>query len=38
VREAASAFDETGSLKEERAANLLKTVANRLVDMARVLA
>jgi NAD(P)H-dependent FMN reductase len=38
VREAASAFDETGSLKEERAANLLKTVANRLIDMARVLA
>jgi NAD(P)H-dependent FMN reductase len=38
VREAASAFDETGSLKEERAANLLKMVANRLVDMARVLA
>jgi chromate reductase, NAD(P)H dehydrogenase (quinone) len=38
VREAASAFDETGNLKEERAANLLKTVATRLVDMARVLA
>jgi chromate reductase len=38
VREAASAFDEIGNLKEERAANLLKTVATRLVDMARVLA
>ena len=35
VREAASAFDEDGSLKEERAAGLLKTVVNRLVDMAR---
>jgi chromate reductase, NAD(P)H dehydrogenase (quinone) len=38
VREAASAFDEIGNLKEERAANLLKTVATRLVAMARVLA
>jgi NAD(P)H-dependent FMN reductase len=35
VREAASAFDEGGNLKEERAANLLKTVINRLTDMAR---
>jgi chromate reductase, NAD(P)H dehydrogenase (quinone) len=38
VREAASAFDETGNLKEERAANLLKAVANRLLDLARGLA
>src|SRR5262245_30453792 len=38
VREAASAFDETGNLKEERAANLLKAVASRLLDLARGLA
>jgi chromate reductase, NAD(P)H dehydrogenase (quinone) len=38
VREAASAFDETDNLKDERAAGLLKTVASRLVDMARGLA
>jgi len=38
VREAASAFDETGNLKVERAANLLRTLANRLLDMARGLA
>jgi len=35
VREAASAFDETDGLRDERAAGLLKTVVNRLVDMAR---
>jgi chromate reductase len=35
VREAANAFDETDNLKDERAASLLKTVAARLVDMAR---
>jgi chromate reductase, NAD(P)H dehydrogenase (quinone) len=35
VREAASAFDEAGSLKDERAAGLLKAVVNRLIDMAR---
>jgi chromate reductase, NAD(P)H dehydrogenase (quinone) len=38
VREAANAFDETDNLKDERAAGLLKTVASRLVDMARGLA
>jgi NAD(P)H-dependent FMN reductase len=38
VREAGSAFDETGSFKDERSAGLLKTVVNRLVDMARGLA
>ena len=35
VREAASAFDESDRLKDERAAGLLKNVVNRLVDMAR---
>jgi chromate reductase, NAD(P)H dehydrogenase (quinone) len=35
VREAASAFDEMDQLKDERTAALLKTVVNRLVDMAR---
>jgi NAD(P)H-dependent FMN reductase len=35
VREAANAFDESDNLKDERAAGLLKTVVNRLVDMAR---
>jgi chromate reductase len=35
VREAASAFDETDNLKDERAAGLLKNVVARLVDMAR---
>jgi len=35
VREAASAFDESDRLKDERAAGLLKAVVNRLVDMAR---
>jgi chromate reductase len=35
VREAANAFDESDNLKDERAGNLLKTVAHRLVDMAR---
>jgi chromate reductase len=35
VREAANAFDETGNLKDERAAGLLKNAVARLVDMAR---
>lgn len=35
VREAANAFDDSDNLKDERAAGLLKTVVNRLVDMAR---
>jgi chromate reductase, NAD(P)H dehydrogenase (quinone) len=35
VREAANAFDERDNLKEERATGLLKSVAHRLVDMAR---
>src|SRR5262245_29744886 len=38
VREAASAFDETDRLKDERAAGLLRTVVSRLVDMARAFA
>jgi hypothetical protein len=35
VREAANAFDEMDNLKDERTAALLKTLVNRLVDMAR---
>jgi NAD(P)H-dependent FMN reductase len=35
VREAAQAFDEDGHLKDERTTALLKTVVNRLVEMAR---
>jgi chromate reductase len=35
VREAASAFDEAGNLKDERTARLLKSVAQRLLDGAR---
>jgi NAD(P)H-dependent FMN reductase len=35
LREAASAYDEAGSFKDERTAAILKTVARRLVDMAR---
>jgi NAD(P)H-dependent FMN reductase len=35
VREAASAFDEMDQLKDERTVRLLKSVVNRLVDMAR---
>ena len=35
VREAASAFDEMDNLKDERAAGLLKAVAQRLIEMAR---
>ena len=35
VREAASAFDEGDRLRDERMAGALKTVVNRLVDMAR---
>jgi NAD(P)H-dependent FMN reductase len=35
VREAAQAFDEDGHLEDERTAGLLKTVVNRLVEMAR---
>jgi chromate reductase, NAD(P)H dehydrogenase (quinone) len=38
VRDAATAFDEDGSLKDERMAGLLKTVVRRLVDMAQVIA
>ena len=35
VREAANAFDDNDGLKDERTAGLLKTVVNRLVEMAR---
>ncbi|HEX2215994.1 MAG TPA: NAD(P)H-dependent oxidoreductase [Xanthobacteraceae bacterium] len=35
VREAASAFDETDNLKDERTARMLKTVAARLVETAQ---
>jgi chromate reductase len=35
VREAAQAYDEMDNLKDERTANLLKSVVNRLIDMAR---
>jgi chromate reductase, NAD(P)H dehydrogenase (quinone) len=35
VREAATAFDDDGNLKDERTAGLLKTVAQRLVELAR---
>ena len=38
VREAATAFDDDGRLKDERSAGLLKTVARKLVEMARVFA
>jgi NAD(P)H-dependent FMN reductase len=38
VREAAQAFDEADSLKDERSARLLATALNRLVEMARGLA
>jgi NAD(P)H-dependent FMN reductase len=38
VREAATGFDDDGGLKDERLANLLKTVVRRLVDMAQVTA
>ena len=36
VREASHAFDENDGLKDERSAALLRTLARRLVDMARV--
>jgi chromate reductase, NAD(P)H dehydrogenase (quinone) len=35
VREAANAFDDNDGLKDERTAGLLKTMVNRLVEMAR---
>ena len=35
VREAATAFDDDGNLKDERTAGLLKALAQRLVEMAR---
>jgi NAD(P)H-dependent FMN reductase len=35
VREAAQAYDEMDNLKDERTRNLLKSVVNRLIDMAR---
>ncbi len=35
VREAASGFDENDNLRDERAANMLRTVLTRLVDAAR---
>jgi chromate reductase len=38
VREAGQAFDDNDDLKDERNAALLKTVASRLVDLARQLA
>ena len=36
VREAAQAYDEMDNLKDERSANLLKSVVRRLIDMARM--
>jgi chromate reductase, NAD(P)H dehydrogenase (quinone) len=38
VREAATAFEEDGSLKDQRTAAMLETAAKRLVDLARVFA
>jgi chromate reductase len=38
VREAAHAFDENDELKDERSAALLRTLARRLVELARVVA
>jgi len=38
VREAATAFDEDGSLKNSRAAAALEAAARKLVEMARVFA
>jgi hypothetical protein len=38
VRGAAEAFDEMDDLRDERAARALKTLAQRLVDMARQIA
>jgi len=35
VRDASLAFDDSESLKDERTAALLKTVVNRLIEMAR---
>lgn len=35
VREAASGFDDTGALRDERAAHALRTMVNRLVEAAR---
>src|SRR5215471_1013207 len=35
VREAASAFDDAGALKDERIGGILKAVVHRLIDMAR---
>jgi chromate reductase, NAD(P)H dehydrogenase (quinone) len=38
VREAATAFDDAGNLKDERMADLLRAVVRRLLDMAQVIA
>ena len=38
VREASHAFDENDELKDERSATLLRTLARRLVELARLLA
>jgi chromate reductase len=38
VREASHAFDENDELKDERSAALLRTLARRLVELARQIA